>query len=197
MLGLLEQKGLFPGTGSGNVHDLPGPVGLVCVGVDPGASGGLAVIGPLETGAVSMPGTDADVWGWFNAHGRVVTPSYYSLFAVIEKVGGHVGGGPVCPTCKQPGNRSPGSSMFKFGRSAGGLAMACVGNGIPVEEVPPQRWQSGLHIAKKVKSESRVDWKNRLKGISQRLFPSIKVTLATADALLIATYCMRWRTGTL
>ena len=47
------------------------------------------------------------------------------------------------------------------------------------------------------KTESKTEWKNRLKGMAQQLYPDLKVTLATADALLIATYCKRKHEGTL
>ena len=32
------------------------------------------------------------------------------------------------------------------------------------------------------------EWKNKLKGLAQQLFPSEKVTLKNADAILIANY---------
>lgn len=38
-------------------------------------------------------------------------------------------------------------------------------------------------------------WKNKLKAEAQRLFPSIKVTLKTADALLIYEYAKKESTG--
>jgi hypothetical protein len=70
---------------------------------------------------------------------------------------------------------------------------------VPCEEVLPSRWQQGLHISPRKKSEGRVLWKNRLKANAQRLFPEIadKITLATADALLLAEYCRRLRQGRL
>jgi crossover junction endodeoxyribonuclease RuvC len=89
------------------------------------------------------------------------------------------------------------ASSFKFGRGYGGLRMALIAAGIPFEEVTPQAWQKALAIPKRSKTETPVQWKNRLKALAQQLYPDIKVTLKLADALLIATYCQRKHTGTL
>jgi hypothetical protein len=45
----------------------------------------------------------------------------------------------------------------------------------------------GMGLGTKGKS-SKTEWKNKLKGEAQRLFPSEDVTLDTADALLILEY---------
>ena len=63
--------------------------------------------------------------------------------------------------------------------------------GVPFEEVTPKRWQRALGIAPRGRTETKVQWKSRLKDFAQRRFPDIKVTLATADALLLALYCQR------
>lgn len=152
------------------------------LGIDPGASGGLAEVwlSPLQHSihactAVKMPATRRDIWSWFKGIAS------YAAFAVIEKVGGYVKGG--------EGN--VGSAMFNFGTSYGELLMALTAAGIPYEEVPPRKWQAGLGISPRGKAETRTAWKNRLKEKAQQLFPQEKVTLATADALLIAEYCRR------
>ncbi len=67
----------------------------------------------------------------------------------------------------------------------------------PFDAVTPQKWQKGLNLRTRAKGEEKRDWKNYLKGEAQRLFPSQKVTLAIADALLLAEYCRRRLTGTL
>jgi hypothetical protein len=105
------------------------------------------------------------------------------VFAVIEKV--HA----------MPGNGVSG--MFKFGMSYGGLRMALIAAGIPFEEVQPRAWQKAMGIPPRSKTESGTQWKNRLKAKAQQLYPAEKVTLAVADALLIATYCQRKQEGTL
>ncbi len=151
----------------------------VFMGIDPGASGGIAVVHDGIVEAASMPKTERDVWEWIN---RWSSPE---MFAVIEKVGGFIG----VP--------HPGSAMFKFGMSCGGLRMALTAAGVPYEDVTPQKWQKALGIPVRKKTESKGDHKNVLKAAAQRIFPKEKITLATADALLLVEYCRRKRTGTL
>jgi hypothetical protein len=171
----------------------------VYLGIDPGASGGIAVQSFGEIYCVPMPKTERDVWGVINGY------RHESAVAVIERVGGYI-----------QGNATPGSAMFNFGVSYGGLRMALIAAGIRFEDVPPQKWQKALGIAprksgktkmvssdddpkvpflctelKEVGGESKTVFKNRLKAKAQQLFPEQKVTLATADALLLLEYCTR------
>jgi hypothetical protein len=167
---------------------------MVYLGIDPGMSGGLAVIRGGKVEAVAMPATEKDIWLWLSM-------SAAPAFAVIEKVQGYIGVG------------HPGSGMFKFGANYGGLRMALIAAGIPFDEVTPQRWQKVLGISprkkhnrtikvvakkgkrkgrlidKKVGGETDSQFKGRLRAKAQQIFPSEKVTLATADALLLAHYC--------
>lgn len=146
------------------------------LGIDPGSSGGLAHVHDLaDAGAVAMPDTDRDAWGWFCRWRE------YPVIAAIEKVGGFMGGGGK--------NLASAHTMFAFGRSYGLLLGLLVASEISYVEVPPGTWQRGLGVPPKKKSETRVAWKNRLKSVAQARFPRLKVTLATADALLIALYC--------
>lgn len=162
----------------------------VYIGIDPGASGGLAALW-FEMGekwgvfTQKLGCTDKEAWEWFKEHskhhGRQDIP--FRLFAVIEKVGGYVG------------SAQPGSAMFKFGRSYGFLHGCLVAAGIQYVEATPQKWQKFLGIAPRRKEESKTQWKNRLRMFAERLYPNVKVTLAVADALLIATYCQRIHEG--
>jgi Holliday junction resolvasome RuvABC endonuclease subunit len=83
------------------------------------------------------------------------------------------------------------ASSFKFGVNYGIVRMALTAAGIPFEEVTPQAWQKALGITHRKKTETPSEWKNRLRARAQQLFPSVSLTLATADALLIAEYCRR------
>jgi len=56
--------------------------------------------------------------------------------------------------------------------------------------IRPQDWQAAIGM-KKLKGEQVTAWKNRLKEKAQELFPSLKITKATADAILIAEVCRR------
>lgn len=158
------------------------------VGIDPGKSGGLVLLSPGNVEAVSMPQTERDIWEWFDELPQPPT----SVSAVIEKVGGYLG----------EGSEAPGSAMFNFGWGYGGLRMALVAAGVPFEEIAPRTWQKALKISPRKKAgrkftESKSQWKQRLRAHAQQLFPSQKVTLATADAMLIALYCKRQHEGSL
>jgi len=155
------------------------------IGIDPGAGGGLASVTVGRdvhhvegaAGSIPMPKTERDIWDWIES-------KWASGFAVIEKVGGYMGG---------EDNRFLGPAMFKFGMNYGFLRGCLIAVGIPFEEVVPRTWQKGLGILGRKKTESKTAFKNRLKARAQQLFPGEKVTLATADALLIAEFCWRMK----
>jgi len=182
----------------------------IYIGIDPGKNGGLVALNQVEVfSALRMPETEKDIWDWFAHWSSTDFLTDQKIIAVIEQVSGHIG------------KDQPGSAMFNFGWGYGGLRMALIGNNIPSEDAPPQRWMKALKIPSRKKhtgtqkvqltrgknkgkwvtrkcgGETDTEWKNRLKAIAQRLFPSEKVTNATADALLIATYCMRKDLGNL
>jgi hypothetical protein len=156
----------------------------IYIGIDPGKSGGIAALDLDNVLTIKMPETPADVLDYFHSIKNYM-PINYSCIAIIEQVGGYTGQG------------QPGSAMFKFGQGVGHLEMALLACSIPSESVPPRKWQKALGISAKKKTETKTQWKNRLKSVAQRLFPSEKITLATADALLIAEYCRRKHQGTL
>lgn len=136
-----------------------------------------------------MPDTEADIWAWISKVGRDYGDRIWDMaptvHACIEQVGGYVG------------ESQPGSRAFKFGMSYGGLRMALIAAYIPFEQVVPTVWQKALRIPARKKTESKPRWKARLKAHAQQLFPRETVTLATADALLLAEYCRRKQEGRL
>lgn len=140
------------------------------IGVDPGASGGIAALD--ETGAVvaalKMPETERDVLEAFS--GLDVFDLAGSARAVLEFV----------RSSPQMGV----TSAFSFGRNYGALRMALVAARIPFDEVSPQKWQTAMRCLTKGD-------KNVSKRRAQELFPHQKVTHATADALLLAEFCRR------
>ena len=75
-------------------------------------------------------------------------------------------------------------SSFSFGRGYGNLEMALTAAGIPFERVRPQVWQKALGCMTKGD-------KNVSKRKAQELFPQLKITHATADALLLAEFGRR------
>jgi hypothetical protein len=54
--------------------------------------------------------------------------------------------------------------------------------------VRPAKWQQHFGLGKRSGCASDTEWKNKLKQAAQRLYPDIKVTLDTADALLLLEY---------
>ena len=139
---------------------------------DPGASGGVAF--GLDTGE---PGIEKLADGPDNIakqlH-RIISsaPENVPVRTVIELVGGFAGRG------------LPGSMMFNFGASYGTLLGMMAVLGISPQKVPPQVWQRKLGIGTRG-ALSKTEWKNKLKATAALLYPKLKVTLATADALLL------------
>lgn len=132
------------------------------LGIDPGKTGGLALLD--SEGAVAsfpMPSTELDLYnllaGW-------PVPEH----AFLEKV----------HSTPQMGVKS----AFSFGRNYGMLLGILTSWQIPFTEVRPQEWQKAMQCM------SGGD-KNVTKRRAQQLFPKMKITHATAEALLIAAYC--------
>jgi len=139
------------------------------IGIDPGASGGIAFIpdnNPAKAWAVKMPETLADLFGELN----LVQEQFVNFHACLEKVHSMPGQGVA--------------SSFKFGQGFGHLEMALTAAKIPFTYVTPQKWQKELGCL------TGGD-KNVSKSRAQQLFPHIKCTHAISDALLIAEYCRR------
>lgn len=138
------------------------------IGIDPGASGAIALIHSGIIHTVRMSETEADVAA-FLIRWRELGDDM-GMFGFLERV--H----------SMP--KQGVSSSFKFGASYGFLKGLLVGLRIPFEEVTPQKWQKAMGCLTKGD-------KNVSKQAAQRLFPQEKVVHATADAMLIAEFCRR------
>jgi hypothetical protein len=168
---------------------------FVYVGIDPGVSGGIALLYKESAECYPMPERIEDLWSYFKElslgmNGRTR--------AVIERVGGYVRG-------YDDDAKARGSRMFTFGQNYGQLLMALEASGIDYEIVQPAIWQRGAGVSRITNhkpdgratkwrglwQESRPRFKSRLKARAQELFPDVKVTLKTADALLIAWYARK------
>lgn len=147
---------------------------MAVIGIDPGGSGGIAVIYPDRVEAFKMPATERDIFDLLKV---VPTRSPDNRRdAYIEKV-----------------NAMPGqgvTSMFRFGMSYGGLRMAVIAAGLRLVEVPPGVWQKPFRLPTQKKAGNTAK-KNAHKARAQELFPGLKITHATADALLIAEFGRR------
>ena len=160
------------------------------VGVDPGVSG--YMIGVNENGGVeerfSLSGAERGAWEWLEyCHGA------YKTFAVIEQQV------PRPTRWYDKRTRTWTASILRstcvlYGHYRSLHAML-IASAVPFEDCPPQRWQRGVRVTGRVKGEEERSWKGRLKEHAENLFPREKVTLASADALLIAEYCRREHWG--
>lgn len=161
---------------------------MIFLGVDPGASGGLALVqdGSVLVGTWKIPETSIELWGLV----KRIAESFEIRGAVLELVRGFVSN-----YKNEPGapirNMGAGHTMFRFGMVFGRLQLALDAAGIFYHEVPPQQWQKGLDIPKRRKEEKQGAWKNRLKEVAQHLYPNEKITLQNCDAILLAEYCLR------
>jgi hypothetical protein len=136
------------------------------IGIDPGLSGGIAFIPTTgEPWAHKMPETDRDLYDLLRDSTRDSEAR-----AVVELV----------HSSPQMGVKS----AFTFGEGYGRLGMALTALGVPYERVRPQAWQKAMGCLTKGD-------KNVSKRKAQELFPTLKITHAIADALLIAEYGRR------
>lgn len=159
----------------------------VIVGIDPGKSGGIAILQGSSLITHLMPDSDlslrkiADGLEAFEVEGLEVV-------VYIEKVGAMPGQGVT--------------SMFTFGQGYGKIQQAFCK--LRREFVTPQTWQKGLRIQGRKKVESKPQFKNRLKLKAEELYPKSSVwelgvtkQRAVCDAILIAEYGKRKESGTL
>jgi len=148
---------------------------MTILGIDPGKSGGIAWIDDKGRACVEkMPDTLLDLW---------------QLLLSIDYLPCNDAGDSNCKAYIEQVHSSPQmgvKSAFTFGNGYGHLEMALTAAGIPFERVLPQKWQQAMGCMTKGD-------KNVSKRRAQELYPQLKITHATADALLIATYGTRQR----
>jgi len=149
------------------------------IGIDPGFLGGIAVMDGAHkvVEVVNMPETPMDILDFLSKYDPEETVVY------LEDVGKGM-----------PGQSS--SATAKFARHCGHLEMALLALGLPTVKATPQKWLKTYQLGKSG-DYSKTEWKNRLKAKAQELFPNLgkKVTLKTADSLLIALYGVKEEFG--
>jgi len=140
------------------------------LGIDPGKSGGIALLNPK-----GMPIVAPTAPTPFDFNKQVME---FKTFA--EGQGGKLHAW-VEAVHSMP--RDGVKSAFTFGKWVGYLEMVLIVNGIPFDSVKPQEWMTFLNCMTKGD-------KNVTKSKAQMLYPewADKITLRTADALLIAHY---------
>jgi crossover junction endodeoxyribonuclease RuvC len=138
------------------------------LGIDPGVSGGLAIL------AEDLSSINAVAYKHVTPHDIItlLKPAHITK-AYIEQVGAFPGQGVT--------------SVFHFGQNYGWWQGVLTALEIPFERVTPLKWQNAMRC------RTGGD-KNISKARAQELFPSVKVTHALADALLIAEYGRRIET---
>ena len=148
---------------------------MLIIGIDPGASGGIAFRSGSAVWIHKTPETNRDILDLLQTHS-----SGEECFAYVEW---------IHPAIQGIGK----SSMSKLYGSFKELMMALDASAIPYEDVKPQVWQKCFSLVRPKADQNK--WKNMLKAKAQQLFPSLTITKDTADALLIAEYGRRLRAG--
>lgn len=161
---------------------------MTFLGLDPGASGGIAAIVECETFLTPMPESLSEILELIYFYGSA------GAIAVLEQVSGWTGG-----NFKKDGEEgkhggAPGSHMFVFGKSVGRLEMGLVAAGFTEGEtfhrVIPYTWQKAVGAPAKQKHQTKQQHKGTLNRFAKEMFPQVRgITLRTADALLMAVYC--------
>ncbi len=153
---------------------------MIYLGIDPGASGGIAAlqVGDEPAMAWPMPETEREI---------------FDRLRMIQ-TGGLVGWPEADVKCYMEAVHSfPGqgvASSFTFGKGYGFLRGVLVALHIPLIDVSPMKWKKALGITFTAQ-DSKKDKKNGSKALAQQWFPHLKITHAISEALLIAEYGRR------
>lgn len=144
----------------------------VSIGIDPGIGGAIAILcrlaptGPIEVSKLSPWDGEQHAADLLRPYSKVPQATIF-----LEKV-----------------NAMPGqglASTWKFAQNYGFYRGLAISLKIPLIDVRPVEWQRGLGLPK---AKSKTDHKRNLKDLAAARFPRCRVTLKTADALLIARY---------
>lgn len=144
------------------------------IAIDPGANGGIAYTTPLGDVSKPLPKTLGD--------------TYALLKEILGAQGFLQGLANVSCHLEQPPpfiKAIPGSAVYVMARNFGQLEGLLTAFRVPFHLTRPQAWQAAHPNLGKKGNLTTTVWKNKLKARAQQLYPEEKVTLATADALLI------------
>lgn len=174
---------------------------FVYLGIDPGADGGVAAIEEdydsntyqtkPKVRLVKLAGaTEKAIWNLLSEYGEEsdALPGCTKVYCTLEQ---------IVPRPTHYYDRKAGRHISTILKSTcliygsymllRGMLHGC---GIPFEEKLPQTWLKAFNLSTKA-GESKTKWKNRLKSKAQQLFPRLPITLAVADALLLAEFSRR------
>lgn len=142
------------------------------IAVDPGKSGGIAWTFGGKCAVDKMPQTEQDI---FELIRRIQHANYKDdVTCYMEDVPISMG--------------SKGAASAKLNANAGFIRGVITALSIRMVMTRPAKWQQHFSLGTRSGCASDTEWKNKLKQAAQRLYPDIKVTLDTADALLLLEY---------
>lgn len=150
----------------------------IFIGIDPGFSGGVAILKNDDIETINMPEEFTDIYEMF----LEIKEKYGNdeLIAVMENVGYGI-----------PGQSSKATASFA--RHNGHIEMALYALHIRTVKVTPQKWQKYFSnsigaVPGENERKGKKEWKNKLKSLARQMYPDAKATLYTADAILLADY---------
>ena len=154
------------------------------IAIDPGLSGGIAWEKNGKVEAVKMPDTPKGIYNYL--HFELEADFENEKICYLEKVG------------SMPKQRCSGTWTFAEHYGAIKAILMCLE--IPMVEVSPQKWQRAIGASRpslpknatpSQKEANKREGKHKIKQIVEARYPSLKITLATADALGILMYAER------
>lgn len=156
------------------------------IGVDPGASGGIAIYVPGNlVKTIKMPKDITELRDFFAYYAENYKPIVF-----LEKLS-------VRPDdVAVQGDRAAMGKMFRIQKLMANyehLKATIEMAGVPYIMVHPLSWQTKLKLRQRKPgyTENKADRKRRYKETAKFLYPSVDVSLWNADALLIMTFG-RW-----
>jgi len=169
---------------------------MMFIGIDPGKSGGMALLGPAgivmeiePTPVVKAGKTGRDEFDLAAIRGLLhywARRESEGCFVTVEK--------------SQPLPPKMGGTVANFARGVGrGWEWMCVGLGLPYQLVAPQTWQKAMHAG-----TPEGDTKQRSILAAHRLFPGVSLLRTErsrvphdglAEALLLAEFGRRVHSG--
>lgn len=161
------------------------------IAIDPGAVGGIAYGNKIFVKAIKMPSTPRDICDFL----KTLAAGNDDVFCYIENVGQY-----------RSGNSGP--AAVTFANHCGHLYGFLIALDISHDKVQPAKWEHFFigkpnhpKIPKEIQGKERrqilgkrkTKRKNKIKMKAQALYPNLKITLATSDALGIFTWGLEKR----
>ena len=147
---------------------------LLIIGIDPGKNGGAALIyidQQIEDIKIfRCPPTPQEMVDQLSSRIPVSVGSH-NAFAFVEHVHAFPGQGVV--------------STFSFGQNLGQWEGVLASQDVTVEYVSPRKWMNIYNTPSKLTRRTR---KRYLRDQAEFIYPNIKMTFNTSDAVLIANY---------